>query len=129
MYFCRNKILSLKNIKKNTHFKLSGFLIAVLMLLAFGSKEAHYFVYHQHVEVKVCADTKKGEHHFHDQDYIHSDCLLCDFTFSFFELSLTHNLNFRSLQALISTRTFSYPSFLSFQFPSFSLLRGPPVFC
>jgi hypothetical protein len=119
----------LKNIKKNTHFNLGGFLIAVLMLLAFGSKEAHYFVYHQHVEVKVCADTKKGEHHFHDQDYIHSDCTLCDFTFSFFELSLVQKLDLHQLQTLIPTRTFSYPSFFSFQFPAFTLLRGPPAFC
>jgi hypothetical protein len=98
------------------------------MLLAFGSKEAHYFVHHQHIEVKICNDTPQNEHHFHDKDYIHTDCALCDFTFSVFALSFTQKFDFVESPTLISTQIFPYSSHFSSRFPAFALLRGPPVF-
>ena len=126
MYFCVNVILSLKNKSKNIQFNLGGFLIALLMLLAFSTKEMHLFMHHQHEEVKIC-DAREGEHHFHGQDYIHANCQLCDFTFSLFELSLAQKLNFPEPKTVILSQTFSYTSFLSFKYPVFTLLRGPPI--
>jgi hypothetical protein len=119
--------LSLKNIKKNTRFNVSGLLLATLMFWAFGSKEMHHVVHHQHFEVKVCNDTAQNENHFHDQEYSHDDCSLCDFTFSVFELAFTQKLDFPQAQTFITARVFSDPSFvLSFKFPVLALLRGPP---
>jgi hypothetical protein len=116
----------LKNKKQNTHFNLGGLLIAVLMLLAFGSKEVHYLVHHQHVEIKICDDTTHNEHHFHDQDYIHDDCALCDFTFSIFELNVAQPFELLAFNVNIFCSTFSYPSFFSHKISPFALLRGPP---
>ena len=100
--------------------------MAVLMLFAFGAKEAHHFVHKKHTEVKIC-DARVGEHHFHDQDYIHDDCRLCDFTFSVYELTVAQFMGFQNLNDLIPQRTFFYPSFFSFKLSAFALLRGPPV--
>jgi hypothetical protein len=61
--------------------------LALLLLFAFGAKEAHHFLAHAHVEVKIC-DATENEKHWHDEEYSHDNCSLCDFTFSIFDFSL-----------------------------------------
>ena len=74
--------------KQGKHiFHFPALALALLLLFAFGAKEAHHFFVHAHVEVKVC-DATENEKHWHDEAYSHDDCALCDFTFSLFDFSL-----------------------------------------
>lgn len=75
----------MRNRSQNIAINARAFFLALLIFIAFGGKELHILLEHSHEEVKIC-DAQNGEKHLHDQDYIHSDCTLCDFTFSTFEL-------------------------------------------
>ena len=75
----------MRNHSQNITFNARAFFLALLIFIAFGGKELHILLEHSHQEVKIC-DAQNGEKHLHDKDYIHSDCTLCDFTFSNFEL-------------------------------------------
>jgi hypothetical protein len=66
---------------------LPALALALLLFFAFGAKEAHHFWAHAHVKVKIC-DATENEKHWHDEEYGHSDCNLCNFTFSIFDFSL-----------------------------------------
>ncbi|MBL7817205.1 MAG: hypothetical protein JNL70_19435 [Saprospiraceae bacterium] len=117
--------LSLKNREKDIQFNLWGFLIALLMFVSFSMKEVHLFLHHHHEEVKIC-DARAGEHHFHDKDYIHESCPLCDFTFSCFELNIEKPLDFSIPNTVISSQTFIYLPFFSHKPAAFAPLRAPP---
>jgi hypothetical protein len=74
-----------KRVKHIIH--LPALALALLLLFAFGAKEMHHFMAHAHEDVKIC-DAIENEKHWHDEEYSHADCDLCDFTFSIFDFSL-----------------------------------------
>ena len=82
--------------------------LAVLLFVAFGSKEAHHFAAHRHdAPVKICREATTDEQHFHNEEYLSHDCSLCDFTFSFFTFSLP-TICFKQPQVTLSTSNFTF---------------------
>jgi hypothetical protein len=112
--------------KRSKHIDFRALALAILIFFAFGNKELHHFLAHTHEEVKVC-DAQKGETHLHDEEYIHADCSLCDFTFSTFDFQLPiFELNY-SIYTILKEDFFYKSSHFSNTIFSKSL-RGPPSF-
>jgi hypothetical protein len=100
--------------------------LALLLLFAFGAKEVHHFWAHAHVEVKIC-DANENEKHWHDEEYSHADCNLCDFTFSIFDFSLpSFSLNHKDILEE-KTDFFFIKSHYSHAF-FYTKGRAPPTF-
>ena len=111
--------------KQSTHIDFRALALAILIFFAFGAKQLHHFWAHAHEEVKIC-DAKKGETHLHNEEYIHSQCSLCDFTFSTFELQILVFV----LKTNIYTTIEGEFSFQSSFFSNIRLskpARGPPA--
>lgn len=109
---------------KKQRINITALFLAILIFVSFGTKEMHHFLIHAHEEMKIC-DAQKGEKHLHDEEYIHHDCSLCDFTFSLFELPAF------IIPALDNTIThieteFSFRSIFCVRTHFFKPLRGPP---
>jgi hypothetical protein len=113
-----------KQSKHIIHFP--ALALALLLLFAFGAKEVHHFWAHAHVETKVC-DAPTGNEHWHDEDYSHDDCALCDFTFSIFDFSLSSfSLNYKDC-LVEKIDTFFTQSYLTHTF-FYTKGRAPPTF-
>lgn len=108
--------------KTSTYIK--SLFLAILIFVAFGAKEMHHFFGHAHEEVKIC-DAKQGEKHLHNEEYIHQDCNLCDFTFSYFEIPLL-GFNFKKPKIALNKTEFSFYSIICTRIHFFKSLRGPP---
>ena len=100
--------------------------LALLLLLAFGAKEVHHFTAHAHVETKICNDGSESDTHWHDAEYLHEDCSLCDFTFSIFDFSLP-TFSLQKAQCAVEKTNFSFKN--SFLTQSFFYIKGraPPT--
>jgi hypothetical protein len=111
--------------KQAQHIDFRGLFLSLLILLAFSTKELHHIFSHHHAEVKIC-HTQAGEKHFHNEEYIHDECSLCDFTFSAFE---TPTLAFQSflVKTVFIERVFTYQSFILSRSYLFQALRAPPA--
>ena len=110
--------------KQSKHIDFRALALAILIFFAFGAKELHHFMAHAHEEVKIC-DAQKGETHLHNEEYIHVDCSLCDFTFSTFELQFpVFELKYKIYPTL--KEDFSYKSSHFFKILFSKSLRGPP---
>jgi hypothetical protein len=113
-----------KQSKHIIHFP--ALALSLLLLFAFGAKEAHHFFAHAHVEVKIC-DAIENEKHWHTEEYSHPDCNLCDFTFSIFDFSLpSFFLNHKDILEE-KTDFFSIKSHHSHAF-FYTKGRAPPTF-
>lgn len=115
----------MRNRSQNIAFNARAFFLAVLIFIAFGGKELHILLEHSHEEVKIC-DAQNGEKHLHDKDYIHSDCTLCDFTFSTFEFQFPVFVLKNSIYIAIEGEFSFQTSFFSNTLFSKSS-RGPPT--
>ena len=115
----------MRNRSQNIAFNARAFFLALLIFTAFSGKELHILLEHSHEEVKIC-DAQNGEKHLHDQDYIHSDCTLCDFTFSTFELQFPVFVLKNSIYIAIEGEFSFQTSFFSNTLFSKSS-RGPPT--
>lgn len=102
-----------------------SFVLAILLLTAFGTKEMHHFWGHAHKMVKIC-DARKGEVHIHNEDYISDECPLCDFTFSIFEFHLP-TFHLITPKHFFIKEAFLYKSFKLNSTCHFPSLRGPPI--
>ena len=111
--------------KQSIHINVKSLALAILLFFAFGTKEMHYFFEHAHEEVKVC-DAQKGERHIHDQEYIHDECPLCDFTFSLFELQLPTTCIANTEFGSFAERNFNLLTLNLFFTHFYTSLRGPP---
>lgn len=111
--------------KQRKHINFRALALAMILFMAFGSKEMHHFLSHAHEEVKIC-DAKKGEVHLHDEEYLSHECTLCDFTFSIFDFQLT---TFKSYQygGLLTSQEFSIHAFIPSHTHLLQSLRGPPA--
>jgi hypothetical protein len=112
--------------KQSKHIDFRALALAILIFFAFGAKELHHFLAHAHEEVKIC-DAQKGEKHLHNEEYIHVDCALCDFTFSVFELQLPI-FDFKHKIYPTLKEDFSYKSSHFCKTLFSKSLRGPPFY-
>jgi hypothetical protein len=113
--------------KKRKHIiHFPALALALLLLFAFGAKEAHYFFAHAYMEVKIC-DATENEKHWHDEAYSHDDCSLCDFTFSLFDFSLPTFFLSHNDCLVEKTDFFSIQSYHSHAF-FYTKGRAPPTF-
>ena len=115
----------MRNHSRNITFNARPFFLALLIFTAFSGKELHILLEHSHEAVKIC-DAQKGETHLHDQDYIHSDCSLCDFTFSTFELQFPVFVLKNSIYTTFE-EVFSFNSSFFSNLLISESLRGPPT--
>jgi hypothetical protein len=111
--------------KRVQHTDFRGLFLAFLILLAFGTKELHHVFSDHHTEAKIC-HALEGEKHFHNEEYIHDECSLCDFTFSAFEMPALAFLSYR-VKTVFAERVFTYLSFNLSRSYLFQSLRAPPV--
>jgi hypothetical protein len=112
--------------KQSKHIDFRALALAILIFFAFGAKELHHFWAHVHEEVKIC-DAQQGETHLHNEEYIHADCSLCDFTFSVFDFKAPVLL-LKSPISVLKESSFSFKSFNKSNTHFFLSLRGPPSF-
>ena len=110
--------------KQSKHIDFRALALAILIFFAFGTKELHHFWAHAHKEVKIC-EAQKGETHLHNEEYIHADCSLCDFTFSTFELQFpVFELRYKIYPTLKEDLPYKSSHFSKTLFSK--SLRGPP---
>ena len=95
------------------------------MFTAFGGKEVHILLEHDHSDLEIC-HVQAGETHLHAYEDLEHGCALCDFTFTFFIFSLPQ---LPVLKQVFSKpiASFTYFTHNLFLHPSFVALRGPPV--
>ncbi len=116
----------LKQKTKHIRVKVQGLLLALLIFIAFGAKEWHIVVEHNHFATEIC-DAKAGDLHLHAYENLAHECSLCDFTFSLFELQFScFYLN--DVEEGFFERDFNYTSFFFSSTHFFLSLRGPPCF-
>jgi hypothetical protein len=113
--------------KQAQHIDFRGLILAFLILFAFGTKELHPIFSDHHAEVKTC-HAIEGEKHFHNEEYIHHECQLCDFTFSAFETPVLA-FQFYMVKTVFIERVFTYQSFILSHSYLFQALRAPPYSC
>jgi hypothetical protein len=111
--------------KRAQHIDFRGLFLSLLILLAFGTKELHHVFSHHHAEVKTC-HAVAGEKHFHNEEYIHDECSLCDFTLSAFETPVLA-FQFYAVKTVFIERVFTYQSFILSRSYLFQALRAPPA--
>ena len=108
-------------------FNAKAFLLALLIFIAFGGKEVHILLEHTHNDLEIC-HVKKGNSHLHAYEQLEHGCSLCDFTFSFFELTLT-SFYLNPLQFFSPKKECAFISFKLSTWYLFQSLRAPPTFC
>jgi hypothetical protein len=115
----------LKKRPQHSTFNGMAFFLALLIFTAFGGKELHILLEHNHKAVEIC-DAKAGDVHLHDSENLEHGCSLCDFTFSYFEPNFT-SFYLHSALYLIVKKEFSFISFKLSCAYLFQSLRAPPV--
>ena len=112
---------------RHNPFNAKAFLLALLIFIAFGGKEVHILLEHTHNDLEIC-HVKKGNSHLHAYEQLEHGCSLCDFTFSFFELTLP-SFYLNPLQFFSPKKEFAFISFKLSTWYLFQSLRAPPIFC
>jgi hypothetical protein len=113
--------------KRTQHSTFNGIalFLALLIFTAFGGKELHILLEHNHEDLEIC-HVQNGDTHLHDFNKMEHGCSLCDFTFSTFTFS---TFQFKALKQIYTTpqTNFVYFSNRFFLHLAFVSLRGPPV--